>query len=65
LHSLRLTYVSFSRARGIPDFAVQSFVGHKNASTTTIYSHPEVIDFKQAKKSINKIVDKIRKAAEL
>ncbi|MCX7026851.1 MAG: tyrosine-type recombinase/integrase [Spirochaetes bacterium] len=61
-HSLRHTYVSTSRANGEPNFTVQSFVGHKNASTTEIYSHPEVIYFKKAKRFINKIVEKAQKA---
>ncbi|MDP2816590.1 MAG: site-specific integrase [Rectinemataceae bacterium] len=61
-HSLRHTYISISRANGEADFAVQSFAGHKNASTTGIYSHPEVIDFKKAKRFIDRIVDKAQKA---
>ena len=60
-HSSRHTYVSISKANGIPDFTIQSFVGHKDAATTAKYAHPEVIDFKQAKRSINKIVEKARK----
>lgn len=62
-HSLRHTYISISRANGETDFAVQSFAGHKNASTTGIYSHPEIIDFKKAKRFIDRMVEKTRKEA--
>jgi len=58
-HSSRHTFVSISRESGMSKFTVQSLVGHKNAETTEKYSHPEVIDFKQAKRSMNRIVNKL------
>jgi integrase len=63
-HSSRHTFVSISRASGMSTFIVQSLVGHKDAATTEEYSHPEVIDYKQAKRSMNRIVDRLIHTSE-
>jgi len=45
-HGLRHTFVSLSRASGLPDFLVMRMAGHKSASMMENYSHAgNVIDF--------------------
>ncbi len=64
-HGLRHTYVSMTRAAGVPDFAVQRLAGHKSAGMMERYSHAEnVVDFAAARLALNgAISDSIAKAA--
>jgi integrase len=62
-HGLRHTYVSITRAVGLPDFVVQRLAGHKSAVMMERYSHAEnVIDFTAARTALEGIVE--RKTAE-
>lgn len=57
LHALRHTFVSLTRAAGVPDFAVMRLAGHKTASMMENYSHAgQVIDFAAARGSIDAIL---------
>lgn len=51
-HGLRHTYVSLSRAAGVPDFIVQRIVGHKSVEMTEGYTHATVVDFLSAKQKM-------------
>jgi len=52
-HGLRHTYVSLSRASGLPDFLVQRMAGHKSMVMTDHYSHAEgLVDFAAARASL-------------
>lgn len=45
-HRLRYTFVSLSRASGIPAFIVQKMAGHSTMGMTNNYSHSEgIFDF--------------------
>jgi integrase len=56
-HGLRHTFVSLSRAGGVPDFVVQRMAGHKTMMMTDRYSHAEgVIDFAAAREAMEKAV---------
>jgi len=56
-HGLRHTFVSLSRASGIPDFLVQRMAGHKSMVMTDRYSHAEgIIDFAAARASLEAAV---------
>lgn len=49
-HGLRHTFVSLSRATGIPDWIAMRLAGHKSLAMTERYSHAEnVIDFPDMK----------------
>lgn len=48
-HSLRHSFVSMSRAAGLPDFVTQRLAGHRSAGMMERYSHAEVIDFAAAR----------------
>jgi Site-specific recombinase XerD len=57
-HGLRHSFVSLSRAAGIPDFLVQRLAGHKTAAMMENYSHSEnVIDFSKAAEGMAKILE--------
>lgn len=49
-HKLRHTHICQNLMKGVPINAVQQQVGHKNLSTTQIYSKLSVFDIKQAYK---------------
>ncbi|MDA8409461.1 MAG: site-specific integrase [Treponema sp.] len=52
-HSMRHTFVSLSRASGLPDFVVQRLAGHKSASQMERYSHADkVVDFTDAREKM-------------
>jgi integrase len=56
-HGLRHTYVSLTRAGGLPDFLVQRLAGHKSSRMMDNYSHAEnVVDFTAARKMLEKAV---------
>jgi len=56
-HSLRHTFVSLSRASGIPDFVVQRLAGHKSAQMMERYSHAEnVIDYSKVAESMESLL---------
>jgi len=56
-HGLRHTFVTLSRAGGVPDFVVQRMVGHRSMVMTDRYSHAEgVIDFAAAREAMEKAV---------
>jgi integrase len=58
-HGLRHSYVSITRATGLPDFAVMRLAGHKTLAMTERYSHSEnVVDFAAARLAINGAVSK-------
>jgi len=58
-HGLRHTYVSITRATGLPDFAVMRLAGHRSLAMTERYSHSEnVVDFAAARLAINGAVQK-------
>lgn len=52
-HKLRHTHICQNLMRGVPINAVQQQVGHKNLSTTQIYSKLSVFDIKKAYLSQN------------
>jgi integrase len=53
-HGLRHSYVSITRATGLPDFAVMRLAGHKSLAMTEKYSHAEnVVDFAAARLAID------------
>jgi integrase len=53
-HGLRHTYVSMTRAAGLPDFAVMRLAGHKSLAMTERYSHAEnVVDFGAARLALD------------
>ena len=53
-HSLRHTYVSLTRAAGVPDFAVMRLAGHRSGAMTETYSHVDnVVDFSAARAAID------------
>jgi integrase len=61
-HGLRHTYVSLTRAGGLPDFIVQRLAGHKSSRMMENYSHAEnVVDFAAARKMLENAV-KVKKA---
>ena len=64
-HGLRHSYISMTRAAGVPDFAVMRLAGHKSLQMTERYSHAEnVVDFTAARLALNgAISDSIAKAA--
>ena len=52
-HGLRHSFVSLSRASGLPDFVVQRLAGHKSASMMERYSHADkVVDFGEAREKM-------------
>lgn len=56
-HGLRHTFVSLSRAGGVPDFIVQRLAGHKSLEMTNRYSHTEgVLDFQTARAALEAAV---------
>jgi integrase len=56
-HGLRHSFVSLSRAAGVPDFLVQRLAGHKTAKMMENYSHSEnVIDFSKAAEGMAKVL---------
>jgi integrase len=56
-HGLRHTFVSLSRAGGVPDFVIKTLAGHKSMEMTDLYSHAEnILDFQKAAKSLSKII---------
>jgi len=60
LHALRHTFVSLSRAAGLPDFAVMRLAGHKSLQMTERYSHAEnVVDFAAAKAKLEEAVARV------
>lgn len=64
-HGLRHTFVSLSRAGGVPDFIVQRMVGHRSMAMTDRYSHAEgVIDFKAARTAMEKAVGRTGRARQ-
>lgn len=46
LHSLRHTYITRSRAAGVPEWETQAAVGHKSSKVTDGYLHPKGTDLK-------------------
>lgn len=63
-HGLRHTFVSLSRASGLPDFLVQRMAGHKSMVMTDRYSHAEgIIDFAAARASLEATVKPTTKVA--
>ena len=46
LHSLRHTYITRSRAAGVPEWETQAAVGHKSSKVTDGYLHPKGSDLK-------------------
>jgi integrase len=53
-HGLRHTYVSATRAAGLPDFVVMRLAGHKSLAMTERYSHAEnVVDFAAARLALD------------
>jgi integrase len=53
-HGLRHTYVSATRAAGLPDFAVMRLAGHKSLAMTERYSHAEnIVDFAAARAALD------------
>jgi len=58
-HGLRHTFVSLSRASGLPDFLVQRMAGHKSMVMTDKYSHADgIIDFAAARASIEAAISR-------
>ncbi|MPN29754.1 hypothetical protein SDC9_177207 [bioreactor metagenome] len=56
-HGLRHTFVSLSRAGGVPDFVIKTLAGHKSMEMTDHYSHAEnVLNFQKAAKNLSKII---------
>jgi integrase len=56
-HGLRHTYVSATRAAGLPDFVVMRLAGHKSLAMTERYSHTEnVIDFAATRAALDSAV---------
>lgn len=47
LHSLRHTYVTYLRSKGIPQDIVSILVGHLNPTTTANYDHTAALSFRQ------------------
>ncbi len=59
-HGLRHTFVTLSRAGGVPDFLVQRMAGHKSMNMTERYSHADgVVDFTQARAALEGAVNKV------
>jgi integrase len=57
-HSLRHTYVSLTRAAGVPDFAVMRLAGHRSGAMTETYSHVDnVVDFSAARAAIDSTIN--------
>ena len=57
-HSLRHTFISLSRAGGIPDFLVQRLAGHKSSQMMDHYSHAEnIIDYGAAQAKFQSVLD--------
>lgn len=62
-HSLRHTFVSLSRAAGVPDFVVMRLSGHRSAEMMEEYSHSDnVVDFQAARKAMDDAISKAGKA---
>jgi len=58
-HGLRHTYVSATRAVGLPDFAVMRLAGHKSLAMTERYSHAEkVVDYAVARAALNEVLSR-------
>jgi len=47
LHSLRHTYATHLREKGVPRDIIQSLLGHSSPDTTTIYDHSDALYFRQ------------------
>jgi len=47
LHSLRHTYVTFLRSKGVPPDAIQPLLGHSSVQTTGKYDHSDALFFRQ------------------
>lgn len=47
LHSLRHTYVTFLRSKGVPPEAIQPLLGHSSVQTTGKYDHSDALFFRQ------------------
>ena len=47
LHSLRHTYTTHLREKGVPRDITQTLLGHTSPDTTTIYDHPDALYFRQ------------------
>ena len=63
-HGLRHTFVSLSRASGLPDFLVMRMAGHKSASMMENYSHAgNVIDFNATRAKMDATFAKVEKVA--
>ena len=59
VHGLRHTFVSLSRASGLPDFAVMRLAGHKSLVMTERYSHSDkVVDLATARLAMNGALSK-------